>query len=521
MTKEVTGDIEGAACGRRASPSTTTAPSPDSGVRDALDGSFDLAAGETRTFTDVQVGTACTVTEVDTPPPLPGYVFDPPVFIPSDTITVDTSGQSVDRASLRTRCARCSAPSRSPRTVTGDTAGQRPGSTEFDFALDCDDDTFDTTFTLAAGETFTSDPIRVGRRVHRHRDRRAGPGSGVRLRRSGPHPRARRRSRSPTRTRSSRVDVEQPRSSRTSDEFEVTQGVTGDTDGYVQDTDLRVHPRLRPATPSTPRSTPARTGSTRAPRCRSAPPAAVDETTVPDPATGFTWSDPGLHPRPASGHRHRRRPNCHAPRRERAEGPCVGLTSYRKRARNSRQRGRQRPSQHRRSAEVARGARKRPSPPRRRLDRRQPASASHSAAQRPRAASVGRAGLPDHRKESSVWTSAMRRIACLRWLVGLGLQADGARRRPDEPDPRTPARACRPSTSTGCFSPRSPVVAGASHLTPLSPRWGRGVAPLPQRAPYDASANSRIEAACSPNLFPQVNPCFVGRAGLEPATQGL
>ncbi|HET6938767.1 MAG TPA: DUF5979 domain-containing protein, partial [Nocardioides sp.] len=41
------------------------------------------------------------------------------------------------------------------------TDGYVPGS-RFGFSLDCAGEAFDTTFTLAAGETFMSDPIRVG-----------------------------------------------------------------------------------------------------------------------------------------------------------------------------------------------------------------------------------------------------------------------------------------------------------------------------------------------------------------------
>lgn len=47
------------------------------------------------------------------------------------------------------------------KTVTGVTGGYQRGST-FGFALDSANDAFDTTFVLTAGQTFTSEPIRVG-----------------------------------------------------------------------------------------------------------------------------------------------------------------------------------------------------------------------------------------------------------------------------------------------------------------------------------------------------------------------
>lgn len=45
--------------------------------------------------------------------------------------------------------------------LTGDAAGHVEG-TRFGFSLDCDNDAFDTTFTLAPDGTFTTRPIPVG-----------------------------------------------------------------------------------------------------------------------------------------------------------------------------------------------------------------------------------------------------------------------------------------------------------------------------------------------------------------------
>ncbi len=157
VTKVLTGDVAGAP------PNGTyrihyNCEIPGPGVRNALDGAFDIVPGETLTFTGVQVGTTCVATEIDVPVPRPGYVFDPPVITP-DTVVVGQPGQVVE--------VRVENPLRAAfgtievaKQISGDADGHVPGSV-FGFALDCEDDTFDTTFDLEAGETFTSDPIHV------------------------------------------------------------------------------------------------------------------------------------------------------------------------------------------------------------------------------------------------------------------------------------------------------------------------------------------------------------------------
>lgn len=158
VTKRVTGDDAGLPADATFTVHyNCTIPGP--GVRDALDGSFEIGAGQTLALTDVQVGTTCTVTEVEVPDPLPGFVFDPPVVTPQ-TFTIEEEGQLVEVV-VENPMREVFGTIQVHKEVSGDPAGYLPG-TEFGLDLDCDADAFDTSFTLAAGETFTSDPIRVG-----------------------------------------------------------------------------------------------------------------------------------------------------------------------------------------------------------------------------------------------------------------------------------------------------------------------------------------------------------------------
>jgi hypothetical protein len=145
---------------------------PGPGVGDAIDGRFRLRAGQVRRFTNVQVGTTCTAREVRRTAPLPGYVWEPAEFVPSRTVTITPENQRVFLV-IENPLREVFGTIRVHKEVTGDTGGYRPGS-RFTFSLDCEDDEFDTTFLLAAGETFLSDPIRVGvrctvRETHRPR----------------------------------------------------------------------------------------------------------------------------------------------------------------------------------------------------------------------------------------------------------------------------------------------------------------------------------------------------------------
>jgi hypothetical protein len=159
VTKQVTGDLAGLpADAEFVVHYNCTIPGP--GVRNDLDGHFTLAAGETTKFTDVQVGTTCTAREVSRTQPRPGFVWEPADFIPSRTVTITADGQAVITV-IENPLREVFGTIRVHKEVTGDTDGYRPGS-RFRFSLDCEDNEFDTTFTLAAGDTFMSDPIRVG-----------------------------------------------------------------------------------------------------------------------------------------------------------------------------------------------------------------------------------------------------------------------------------------------------------------------------------------------------------------------
>src|SRR5262249_48107908 len=111
--------------------------------------------------TNVQVGTTCTAREVRRkPPPRPGFVYEPAEFVPSRTVTITAEGQTagvVIENPLRALFGTI----RVHKEVTGDTAGYVPGS-RFGFALDCEGPRFDTAFSLVAGATFRSDPVRIG-----------------------------------------------------------------------------------------------------------------------------------------------------------------------------------------------------------------------------------------------------------------------------------------------------------------------------------------------------------------------
>jgi hypothetical protein len=133
---------------------------PGPGVRNALDGNFTLVAGETKKSTDVQVGTTCTVREVRRSPPRPGFVYEPAEFFPSRTVTITAEGQTVELV-IENPLRAVFGTIRVHKEVTGDTGGYVRGS-RFRFSLECEDHQFDTTFTLAPGDTFVSDPVRVG-----------------------------------------------------------------------------------------------------------------------------------------------------------------------------------------------------------------------------------------------------------------------------------------------------------------------------------------------------------------------
>ncbi len=159
VTKKVTGARAGLPPGARFTVRINcTIPGP--GVRNALDMNVKLRAGQTKKFTDVQVGTTCEVREVRKPRPRVGFVFDRAEFVPSRTVTITAADQKV-RAVIKNPLRAVFGTIRVHKEVVGNIGGYVPGS-RFGFALDCEGAAFDDTFTLAAGDTFISDPVRVG-----------------------------------------------------------------------------------------------------------------------------------------------------------------------------------------------------------------------------------------------------------------------------------------------------------------------------------------------------------------------
>jgi hypothetical protein len=159
VTKKITGREAGLPDGARFTV-RFNCEIPGPGVEDVLDGRFRLAADQTKRFDDVQVGTTCTAREVRRPAPLPGFVWEPAEFVPSRTVTITAEDPTVGVV-IENPLRAVFGTIRVHKEVVGNIGGYVPGS-RFGFSLTCEDHQFDTTFTLAAGDTFVSDPVRVG-----------------------------------------------------------------------------------------------------------------------------------------------------------------------------------------------------------------------------------------------------------------------------------------------------------------------------------------------------------------------
>jgi uncharacterized repeat protein (TIGR01451 family) len=78
------------------------------------DGSVSLVAGATSApISGIPTGTQCVISEA-LPAPPPGYAFQTPTFAPSQTVTIDTSGQTVDVLTTNTLTVVPSPPSSPP-----------------------------------------------------------------------------------------------------------------------------------------------------------------------------------------------------------------------------------------------------------------------------------------------------------------------------------------------------------------------------------------------------------------------
>ena len=151
ISKVVSGDTAGY------DPATTFGITLDC-AEDAFDQTLELAGSETATVTALPVGTTCSVSETFVPPPLPGFTYGPPVITPS-SFTVDAEGQAI-AVTVDNPISRQSGGLTIRKRVEG-IDGYVPRSV-FDFTLDCDDDAFDRTFSLANEEVFTVEGVPVG-----------------------------------------------------------------------------------------------------------------------------------------------------------------------------------------------------------------------------------------------------------------------------------------------------------------------------------------------------------------------
>jgi hypothetical protein len=151
ISKVVSGDTAGH------DPATTFGITLDC-AEDQFDQVLQLAAGQTATVTGLPVGMTCSVTETAVPTPLPGFAYGPPVITPP-TFTVESEGQAIAVTVDNPVVGQAGGLSIHKRVVGID--GYVPGSV-FDFTLDCDDDAFDRTFSLANEEVFTVGGVPVG-----------------------------------------------------------------------------------------------------------------------------------------------------------------------------------------------------------------------------------------------------------------------------------------------------------------------------------------------------------------------
>jgi hypothetical protein len=116
---------------------------------DAFDETLTLAGGAEATIADIPIGTTCTVSE--TPP----TGFEAPTYTPSDTVSIDTPGTTITVTVTN-------ALQPGSLVVRKEIAANVDSTATFDIDLDCSDDAFDETLTLAGGAEATIADIPVG-----------------------------------------------------------------------------------------------------------------------------------------------------------------------------------------------------------------------------------------------------------------------------------------------------------------------------------------------------------------------
>jgi hypothetical protein len=155
VTKQVTGETDGYVPG-----STFTVSYL---CDDGTEGTLELLDGGTDGVGGLLVGTTCLLDETAKPAPSgPSYVYGPESWDPSNVVLIEENdSDDVVSVVLTNPLDRLLGSIEVTKVVTGATAGQVPGSV-FGFELDCDDDAFDQSFTLEAGDTASVTGVPVG-----------------------------------------------------------------------------------------------------------------------------------------------------------------------------------------------------------------------------------------------------------------------------------------------------------------------------------------------------------------------
>jgi len=127
----------------------------------AFDQQFELAPGGTAgSITGLPVGTTCTVSELATPPPLPGFSYAPPTFTPSQVVVINAP--QVFEVTIDNPIVNGQLGALEVVKVLDPAAQESFGAAPFGFLLDCSVDTFDQGFDVTATQPFTLTGIPLG-----------------------------------------------------------------------------------------------------------------------------------------------------------------------------------------------------------------------------------------------------------------------------------------------------------------------------------------------------------------------
>ena len=154
VTKQVTGATDGYVDGSEFTVSYT--------CDDGTSGQLLLADTETGTVGDLPLGTECTLTEVNKPATSgPSFVYGPEVFTPSNVVTIVGNGDgNLTKVTLNNPLDQIFGAFSITKQVTGETEGYVEGST-FTVSYDCSNDVSGSV-TLVDGETRTIADLPVG-----------------------------------------------------------------------------------------------------------------------------------------------------------------------------------------------------------------------------------------------------------------------------------------------------------------------------------------------------------------------